>query len=76
MPGIKNMNIALTEEQHFDLTKAKTRLARKLGKDDLTWAEYMLATIKLVKDLDGEDKEPAQEDKDQVPDQTQDTQDA
>jgi len=52
MPGVKNINFAVTEEQHAELTRAKEILAKKLGKDDLSWAEYTLATISLVNDLD------------------------
>ena len=55
MAGVKNINVAVTEEQHLELTRAKETLAKKLGKEDLSWADYLLATISLVKDLDKEE---------------------
>ena len=31
--------------------RIKEELAKKLGKDELSWADYLMATIALVKDL-------------------------
>ena len=59
MAGVKNINVAVTEEQHLELTRAKETLAKKLGKDELSWADYLMATISLVKshDKDSPDKD-------------------
>lgn len=49
--GVKSINVNVTEEQHAELMRIKEELAKKLGKDELSWADYLMATIALVKDL-------------------------
>jgi hypothetical protein len=50
--GVKSINVNVTDEQHAELMRTKEELAKKLGKDELSWADYLMATISLVKSLD------------------------